>query len=91
MTGGYARGEWDRMLRQRAGREPAYPGVTGDPEVSRALYALHDLGVRGQATAQDVLDAAGGAGLSEDQRELVIAAFAPMPPPEDQPDWGEHG
>lgn len=76
------RAEYERTLRQRAGLEPVYPGVSGDPLVSRVLYALHDLGVRGRATAQDVLDAAGGAGLDEQQWELVLAAIAPIPAPE---------
>lgn len=79
------RAEYERTLRQRAGLEPVSPGVTGDPLVSRVLYALHDVGVRGRATAQDVLDAAGGAGLDEQQRELVLAAIAPIPAPEPEP------
>lgn len=82
MNRGAARPEYDRMLRQRAGLEPAYPGAVGDPDVSRVLYALHDLGVRGRATAEDVLEAAGGAGLDEQQRELVLVAIAPIPAPE---------
>lgn len=62
--------------------DPGEPGQRGDPQVSRVVYALRDLGVRGQATAVDVLNAAGGAGLTPAQVAAALAGF-----PAGRRDW----
>lgn len=65
--------------------DPGDPGA-GDPRISQVVYALRDLGVQGQATAIDVLAAAGGAGLTPAQTAAVLAGIrAPEPAPTDEP------
>lgn len=63
--------------------DPGDPGA-GDPRISQVVYALRDLGVQGQATAIDVLAAAGGAGLTPAQTAAVLAGIR-VPEPEPAP------
>lgn len=59
--------------------DPGDPGPRpvgpGDPAVSRVTYALRDLGIEGQASAEAVLEVLGDGELSQVQRYAVLAAW----------------